>query len=434
MTLTTNDLAHLLLALAVLLAFAHGMGFLFIRLRQPRVIGEILGGLVLGPTVFGELAPELQRIVFPDTPGDATMTVLGAIYQLGLLLLMFCSGLEIRSAFRRGERKTALAVTLTGTLFPFCLGLALLPFLDMEAFRGSAGNEDAFLLVFAVAVAVTSIPVISKILFDLGIVETDFARIVLSAAVLEDIILYVVLAIALGMVVEGHGAGPTQAFSLVGILGLGEQTEWRILYHVVATVGFFAVSLLLGPRLYRLAEVARLNILRNSSPVAYQLLFLLVMTGAAVFLGIAPMFGAFVAGMIASTSTQDPTDTRSTIKTFSFAFFIPVYFAIVGWRLNLLHAFDLPFFIFFLAFACLAKAASVWFGARLAGESRAGALNLAVAMNARGGPGIVLASLAFDAAIVSESFYAILVMLAIVTSLLAGSWLDHVVRSGKPLR
>lgn len=434
MNLTTNDIAHLLLALAVLLACAHGLGFLFVRFRQPRVIGEILGGLALGPTLFGAVQPELQRIVFPDTPQDATMTVLGAVYQLGLLLLMFCSGLEIRGAFRKGERRSALMITLTGTLIPFGLGLVFLAWLDITPYLGEAADPDAFLLVFAVAVAVTSIPVISRILFDLGILETPFARIVLSTAVLEDVILYVVLAVALGMVGAGQAEEATRSFTLVGLLDLGEHPHWAVAYHVMATLAFFGISLLLGPPVYRFAEGFRFNLLRRASPVAFQLVFLMAMTGATVFLGIAPMFGAFVAGMVASTSTREPEDTRRTIKTFSFAFFIPVYFAIVGWKLDLLHEFPVKFFLFFLLFACAAKTVSAWLGGRLAGESPRGAVNLAVAMNARGGPGIVLASVSYDAGIVSESFYAILVMLAVVTSLLAGSWLDFVVRKELPLR
>ena len=108
---------------------------------------------------------------------------------------------------------------------------------------------------------------------------------------------------------------------------------------------------------------------------------------------------------------------------------MPVYFAIVGLRLDLIHAFDPLFFVAFLAFACAVKAASVYLGGRLAGQTRAGAGNLAVAMNARGGPGIVLASVAFDAAIISEEFYVSLVMLAIVTSLLAGTWLERMVKA-----
>jgi Kef-type K+ transport system membrane component KefB len=109
-----------------------------------------------------------------------------------------------------------------------------------------------------------------------------------------------------------------------------------------------------------------------------------------------------------------------------FGFFIPVYFAIIGIQLDLIHHFDVLFFLGFLAFACVAKAASVYLGARLSRENRFVSASLAIAMNARGGPGIVLASTGYAAGIINETFFVSLVMLSVVTSLLAGSWLERV--------
>src|ERR671933_1926866 len=148
MSLSNSDIAHILLALVVLLVGAQALGSLFARLRQPPVIGEILAGILLGPTLFGVLLPDLQARVFPDE--GATATVLGAVYQLGLLLLMFCAGAEIRSVFHRGERKTALAITGSGMIVPFLAGLAFLQFFGLGRFYGGAQNSAAFLLVFAI--------------------------------------------------------------------------------------------------------------------------------------------------------------------------------------------------------------------------------------------------------------------------------------------
>jgi Kef-type K+ transport system membrane component KefB len=438
MSLSDFQTAQIMLALALLLMAAHGMGHLFARFRQPRVIGEILGGLLLGPTCFGYLLPELQRSAFPGSDG-VTYPVLGAVYQLGLLLLMFCSGMEVRSGLRSGERRTALTITVTGTLIPFALGLVFLQLhgwtghdlLDLSRFYGPANHETAFLLVFAVALAVTSIPVISRILFDLGVLETPFARIVLGAAVIEDIMLYVVLAIAIGMVGGQHG----ESAGLQHLLGLDPNSGGATLYHLVTPLLFVGGSILLGPRLFQKVARFRYNLLAKSSPIAFLLVFMLSMTGVCVFLGVTPMFGAFVAGMVVGAHSGKRSERpREAIKSFAFAFFVPVYFAIVGLKLDLIHAFEPMFFVLFLVFACGAKSLSVYGGARWAGENKQGSWNLAVAMNARGGPGIVLASVAYDARVISESFYVTLVMLAIVTSLLAGSWLERIVARGHPLR
>ncbi|MCA9323035.1 MAG: cation:proton antiporter, partial [Planctomycetes bacterium] len=285
MSLTIAQTAHILIALSLLLVAAHGMGFLFVRLRQPRVIGEILGGLLLGPSVLGHFFPDIQRTAFPDYDG-ATFSVLGAVYQLGLLLLMYCSGLEVRSSFQQKERRTALLITASGTILPFCLGIGILSlgvqgsggFLDVSRFYGPADHSTAFMLVFAVAIAVTSIPVISRIMFDLDLLETPFARIVLGAAVIEDILLYIVLAVALGMV----GSGSEETFGLQNLLGLDSSSGLGKLFHIVAPLAFIFLSLTAGPGLYQRLRSSRINLLARSSPIAFLLVFMLMMTGLCV--------------------------------------------------------------------------------------------------------------------------------------------------------
>jgi Kef-type K+ transport system membrane component KefB len=412
--------AHLLAALAALMVAAHALGTLFVRLHQPRVIGEIAAGLVLGPTLLGHLAPGLESRLFPAT--GVTPTVLGAVYQLGLLLLLFCSGTQIRAALRRSESKTVGWVLTTGMFLPFLAGLGLLHVLNLRSSWGPHGNAASFLLVFAIAMAVTSIPVISKIMHDLGILDTAFARVVLGVAVAEDVVLYVILAVALGLAQGSQGA----LFGLPSLLRIGPGTPADMAYHVAATLAILAVALVLGRRLYRVTAQSRLNLICRASPVAYQLVFMLAATLLCLFMGVEGFFGAFVAGIAVGAAEEASPATTASIEGFSFAFFIPIYFAIVGLQLDLLHGFSITFFLLFLLLACAIKAGSVYLGARLAGETSSSSLNLAVALNARGGPGIVLASVAYAAGIIDQPFYAALVMLAIVTSLLAGSWLAHI--------
>jgi Kef-type K+ transport system membrane component KefB len=429
MKLSVESLSHLLLALTLLLSAAHAFGYGFARLRQPRVIGEILGGLLLGPTLFGALWPEAHAFVFPAA--GPVPVVLDAVYQLGLLLLMFGAGAELRSAFEPGEGRTVASVTVTGMVVPFAVGLGFVALVPPDGLIGAAGSRAAFVLVFSLAIAVTSIPVISRIMSDLGILDTPFARIVLAVAVIEDVIVYVILAIAIGLV-----ATPADhAFGLQHRLGLAPGSGASVAYHVVVTLAFLGLARGLGPSVYRRLRRFRFNFVRRGSLIGFQLVFMLAVTVLATLLGVVPLFGAFLAGIAIGSSGRDgAAEARETIRAFSLAFFVPVYFAIVGLRLDLLHEFSPLFFALFFAVACVAKAASVWAGARLAGESERGAWNLAVALNARGGPGIVLASVAFDTAIISQSFYAVLVLLAIVTSLFAGTWLEREVRGGVPLR
>lgn len=426
MSLGTVDITAFLLALIVLLAFAHAGGQLFVRLRQPRVAGEIVGGLVLGPTLFGALLPHVHDALF--SPASATTTVLGAFYQLGLFMLMFCSGAALRAGAQAAERKTVAVVASLGNLLPFGAGMLFLAVARPQNLMGTAHNEAAFVLVFGCAIAVTSVPVISKIMADLGILGTPFARIVLSVAVIEDVVLFVVVSIALGMV-QGATA---QTLSLPGLLGIKPNTTLSIVYYVVLSAAFFSLPLVLGRGFMQRVASMRGNVLSWSSPVAFQLLFALAVTALALVLGVAAYFGAFVAGILAGRLDSVHARAHEAIKNFSFAVFIPVYFAIVGLQLDLQRHLDFLFFISFLAFACIVKASSVYAGSRLTGHRRAPALNLAVALNARGGPAIVLASVTYAAHIISGEFYVCLVLMAVVTSMMAGAWLDSVLRRRLP--
>jgi Kef-type K+ transport system membrane component KefB len=154
---------------------------------------------------------------------------------------------------------------------------------------------------------------------------------------------------------------------------------------------------------------------------------MLVLSAGALALGLVPLYGAFVAGITVAVATEgDIVPERNALSSFSFGFFIPIYFAIIGLQLDLIHHFAVVFFLGFLAFACAVKGASVYLGARLSRENNFMSASLAIAMNARGGPGIVLASTAYAAGIINQTFFVSLVMLSIVTSLLAGSWLERV--------
>jgi Kef-type K+ transport system membrane component KefB len=424
------DLARLLVALAVLLIAAHGMGALFARFGQPPAIGEIVGGILLGPTVLGVLFPAVQQWIFPSSGMSAA--ALGAVYQLGLLLLMFAAGAEMRRLLQRNAVRTVGLIAGFGMVLPFAAGLGLAAALGINEFIGPAGNHTALILVFGLAVAVTSIPVISRIMHDLNLLTTRFARMVLSAAVIEDIVLYVVLAVAVGLVQSTS----VSTFGIPAALNIHTITQ-NGAYHTIVAVIFLALALAFGGRAYKALAGMRANILVRRSRVAFQLLWMLSLAAAALAVGLVPLYGAFTAGIAVAVADDSlvARQDRNALAGISFGFFIPIYFALIGVQLDLIHHFNPLFFLGFLAFACVAKAASVYLGARLSREDRFTSWCLAVAMNARGGPGIVLASTTYAAGIINQTFFVTLVMLSVVTSLLAGSWLEHTApRLGAPAR
>jgi len=251
---------------------------------------------------------------------------------------------------------------------------------------------------------------------DLKIIHTRFARIVLSTATIQDVLLWVALAIATGLVSSDS------------------LTQSNIITTILITCSFFAVTLFVMPKLIRYTNTLRLNFLIKSSVAAYTLFICFLFAAIASILNVNIVFGAFLAGIVVGTLPEETFATVKTgIKDMSLAFFIPLYFAIVGLKLDLIHHLDISFFIGFLVFTTAFEAAGTLFAARLAKQDWLTSVNFAVAMNTRGGPGIVLATVAFDLGIINEMFFVTLVLIAIVTSLLAGSWFKYLLVHGKPL-
>jgi Kef-type K+ transport system membrane component KefB len=409
---SNSDLTSILLILLLLVSLAQLLGYLFMKLRQPKVVGEILTGVILGPALLGRW-PAASWIL------DATRHqagVLNFVYWLGLLLLMFLSGAETQQLFTREERREVGWLTIVGTGIPFVLALGMGPWLIRPALAGPNGNRISLIIILAVGVAVTSVPVVSKIFADLKILHTRFARLVLGVAVLEDIVLWLALAVATAM------AGRTAL------------NPRQMSYHLIATVLFFGLGLTIVPRIVKRLNKSRFNVFAKQSPVAYAIAVLLAYCVVAGALDVSLVFAAFLAGFaVVHKKRRLFAEALEAIGKVSFAFFIPVYFAIVGLKLDLIRGLSLGMIGAFLIGSCVVKILSVSLAGRFAGFRGLDLINLAITTNARGGPGIVLASVAFDAGIISAKFYTTLVIVAVLTSQVAGAWLDYVLSKGWPL-
>ena len=410
--MSNSDLTSIFLALLLLVGLAQLLGYVFVKLRQPKVVGEIFAGIVLGPALLGRIPAVAKLMQASQHDGN----ILTFVYWLGLLLLMFLSGAETRQLFTRDERREVGWLTIVGTGLPFLLGLVFGSRLLRPSLSGPNGNRVSLIIVLAVGVAVTSVPVVSKIFADLEILHTRFARLVLGVAVLEDIVLWLALAIATA--VAGKAALDPRAMT----------------YHLITTIAFFGLGLTIVPRLVKRINKSRFNVLAQHSPVAYAIAVLLAYCVIAGALGVSLVFAAFLAGFaVVHKKRRLFADALDAIGKVSFAFFIPVYFAIVGLKLDLARDFSLWMLVAFVVGTCTVKVLSVSLAGRLAGFRGLDLMNLAITTNARGGPGIVLASVAFDAGIISATFYTTLVLAAVLTSQAAGAWLDYVLRKGWPL-
>jgi Kef-type K+ transport system membrane component KefB len=423
--MTSEALGPLTLALLLLVAGANLLGQLAVRLHQPKVVGEILAGILLGPSLLGAIAPGPTHRIFGNGDEDPATVVLGFLYHLGLLLLMFVSGASVRHVLGKENRKPTAWILGLGKPLPFLVALAITPLLPLEALMGDAQSKPAVILVLAIAAAVTSIPVISKIFYDLGILHTRFASLVLGAAVLEDIALWGLLALATALAAASATSG-------------GDLLATTVSMHIATNVAFVVLAMTVAPALLRRLGRARWNLLATQAPIAWIIVVCLGYVSLAVALDVTPVFAAFLAGFgivggMKSTESQRYRAPLESINHVSGAVFIPIYFAIVGYRLDFTKGFSLWMLVAFLVGSSLVVLLSIGLAVRLAGFRGLDIVNLALTCNARGGPGIVLASVAFDAGIINAPFFTTLVVTAVVTSQMCGMWLDFVLRKGWPL-
>lgn len=412
-SLTGTEISHFLMAMGCLLATAHLLGFLAERIFIPRVIGEVAAGLVLGPTILGHLFPDAFQWLFLGFPTEDKL--FGLLYQLGLLMLMFCSGLKFQTRFNKEDLKITSVLAIGATIPAFVVGWIAADIFNIAPFLGTANSPLAMKIVIAVSIAITSIPVISKIFNDLGIMHTRFAKIVVACAGIHDILLWVALGFA------------TAIASQTGVFTVGTAIK-----SVGTSLAFIFGTFILGYFLFKRLTIIKQNLLFRSSNLGYFLFIMFVIASIAGNLHVETIFGALLAGIVAKVALPKAVSERleQGVSDISFSWFIPIYFATVGLQLDLVRHFSPLFFLGYLLFATLTQTLAVYITSRSLKQDYLTSFNLGVAINDRGGPGIVLSSVAYTAGIINQEFFAVLVMLALVTSWIPGTWLRIVVNKG----
>jgi Kef-type K+ transport system membrane component KefB len=276
----------------------------------------------------------------------------------------------------------------------------------------------------AIATAVCSIPVISRIFWDLGIMRTRFVSLILGYALLEDLALWVVLAFATALatsatLAQTHVAGAVSA-------------------HVISTLIYTLIGLLVAPGLLKRLSNARWNVLYKASPVGYTMAVLMAYCAIAALVEVNLQFAALLAGYgivggLYGAQRERFAAPVDAISKVSFGVFVPIYFGLIGYKLVFGRQFSFAILLVFLVGSSLISVFSAGLAAWLGGFRGLDVVNIALTTNARGGPGIVLASVAYDAGIINAAFYTSLVITAVVTSQIAGAWLRFVLSKGWPL-
>ena len=395
-TLSSNEISLTFLALFLLLLCSFIGGKLFERIKAPKVVGEIVGGMILGVSCLAFIFPNFFDSVFAAYEGEGK--VLNIFYQLGLVFLMFASGFNANISIGKGNAKNYGLLFFGATVIPMLLGLIFPRFFE-NAFIGTARNHQAYVLVFIIAIAITSIPVISKIFFDLGMMNTKFSNMVLTVSTLQDLCLWILLNIAVGLV-------ENKTFDLVNCL-----------VTATATIGLLFAAKLLERR----CITKKIAITKNILPISFLTTFVVIFLLSKFNINI--MYSAFIGGCIMKSILPESCKEIAAIKDFSFSLFVPIYFALVGMQLDVIHNFSLlRFFLFFLiAFVLeMVGTSGVMLFSSLKKKT---VFSLGITMNARGGPGIVLATTAYSYNIISLEFFTVLILTTMLSSTIAGYWL-----------
>ncbi|HTE05855.1 MAG TPA: cation:proton antiporter, partial [Planctomycetota bacterium] len=211
--MNAHDSLMLLLALGLLLLVGRGLGELALRFRQPPILGEILAGILLGPTVLGRLAPAMSASVFP-AEGPVAVARHG-LAMFAVTLFMFVAGMEVdlSTVWRRG--RAALAVSLTGIVVPFAFGLVAALLMPQALGRETGADPTVFVLFFATALSISALPVIARTLLDLNLYKSDLGMVVIAAAIVDDLLGWIIFAVILALIGQGgHAVGPTIAMVL----------------------------------------------------------------------------------------------------------------------------------------------------------------------------------------------------------------------------
>ncbi len=401
-TLSEKEIISTLIALSLLLLSAYSIGTLMEKIKAPRVVGEITGGILLGGTCLYYFFPEFISGIFMAY--EAEGKVLNIFYQMGLILLMFLSGYNTKLEVDKSNSKTIFFIFLGATVLPMA---GAIPFIGMfkENFIGEAGNVISFALVFTIGIAITSIPVISKIFFDMGIMNTRFSNTVLTVSTFQDLILWILLNAA------------------TRIASTGELKLPDMILVVVFTIGLFVVAKLVSDHVHT-------RDMKIKTITFYSVSFVILLLVCAVLynFGINIMYAAFLVGYVVKSFVGDVEDSdakkrMTALGDFAFSFFVPIYFALVGIQINLIHDFSVVRFVLFFAIAFGLEAAGTLIMAQFTNLNARTKINFAITMNARGGPGIVLATVAYSYKIISVEFFTVLILTTMLSSLIAGYWL-----------
>jgi Kef-type K+ transport system membrane component KefB len=398
--LSHADVVHLLLQLSAMLI----MGRLFAeaarKLHQPAVIGEIIAGILLGPTVLGMLQPEWFEALYPT--GSGAGVVLTGLVQIAVVMLLFIAGLEVDLHIVWQQGRQAVTTSVFGLIIPFSIGFTF-PYFFSEFFGINDVNARlTFALFMGTAMAITALPVIVRILMDLNIFKSRMGLLVVASAMVDDLVGWLIFSVILGLIGKGGGSMP-------------------LINTVILTIGYAAFMLTIGRGiLNRMLPWVNKKLAWPGGVLSISLALCFLAGAFTEYIGIHAIFGAFIMGVALGDSEHFSERAKEIVHQFINNIFAPLFFVSIGLRVNFITNFDAVLTLVILVIAFAGKIIGSGLGARLGGFSWKESLAAGFGMNARGAMEIILGLIALENGLINEKVFVSLVIMALITSMTSG--------------
>jgi Kef-type K+ transport system membrane component KefB len=399
----SHVLWHLLIAMAVVVLAGRLLGHLFAFISQPPVIGEVIGGIVLGPSLLGAISPETYAYILPPTVAP----FLGMVAQLGVILYMFLVGLELNPDSLRGQLHATVATSHASIVVPFTLGSALSLYL-YPRFSTSDVPFTNFALFLGVAMSITAFPVLARILSDRRMISTKLGAVALACAAIDDVTAWCLLAFVVGVVQAKAGSALLVALLTIGFIG----------------VMFVGVR----PLMVRMAKAWERN--PTTGGIALILVSVLLAALTTEAIGIHAIFGAFLFGTVIPHDSALGRSLKQSLENVVTILLLPSFFALTGMRtqIGLLSTwYEWAICGLIIAFAVTGKFGGTLVAARATGLNWRDAAGLGVLMNTRGLMELIVLNIGLDLGVISPTLFTMMVLMALVTTITTTPALQYLV-------
>lgn len=399
------EIINLLVCLGAMLILGRISGEFFRRLKMPLVVGELVAGIFLGPSILGKFLPEANQLIF-TTKGNLGL-VLNGIGTISVVMLLFVAGMEVELSLIRQQGKTAFKASFVGLIIPLILGYSAGYFYP-EHFGGTAGKDIlVFALFMGTAMAISALPVIARTLMDLNLFKTKVGMIIIAAAMFDDLIGWLLFSVVMGLI--NTGSDPFNVLYTIG---------YTLLYALLMlSVGRIVIN--------KSLPWAQKNLSWPGGMLAFSLGLAFLGAAFTEKIGIHAIFGAFIAGVAIGDSVHINEKLRDIIHQFVTNIFAPIFFVSIGFKIDFIQNFDVQIVGLVLGLAIVCKLLGAGLGAYWGGLNYKESMAVGFGMNARGAMEIVLGLLALQAGVITPPLFVALVVMAVITSIMAGPMLQY---------